>query len=107
MLRSLISKRLARRSPPVPERRPINPGGAAVADVPASLGARPGEWRTIETAPKSSDARVDLWSKGSGRIMDARWSGERWIIRCRMCGDDLSKEITDLTHWMPAPSPPR
>lgn len=55
-------------------------------------------WQPIETAPRDGTP-VDLWHKSGGRIPETWWDAEDQCWSCAM--DD-----TDMTHWMPMPSPP-
>jgi hypothetical protein len=67
------------------------------------------EWRSIDTAPKSENARILLYAAGYDPVI-GRWWGSGW---------GHSDEDSDIpygsmddprwtpTHWMPLPEPPQ
>lgn len=56
------------------------------------------EWQPIETAPK--DGRDILVMDGDWLTI-GWWSGEEW------CRQDLHLSLSNPTHWMPLPEPPK
>lgn len=66
-------------------------------------------WQPIETAPK--DGALVLIAERGGRVQVAKWMIEPWgtkgdwYVQLTSGGAD-TYPTTDVTHWMPLPSPP-
>ncbi len=72
-------------------------------------------WQPIDAAPKDG-TQIDLWcqpqrgqlTSGSyGRVPDCWFYAEKWWRLDLYEGDDqCRREVHNVTHWMPRPSPP-
>ena len=65
-------------------------------------------WVSVEERLPKPGAIVDIWTKGSGRVVDCNFEDDEGGVFTD--NQDFSSEeyyVEDITHWMPLPEKPK